>query len=75
MKPNRALEFGTSAVCNCTKRLVELNQNRSFLCVRACVHAHAHMGVLVWVYETEAGRERKRSIFLAPLFLQLRTWQ
>lgn len=77
MKLNPALKFRTSAICNCTKKLGELNQNRSFLCVRACVHAHAHVwvGVLVRVYEKEGGREKRRNIFLAALFLQLRTWQ
>lgn len=51
MKLNPALKFGTSAICNCTKKLGELNQNRSFFvrtcmraCTRTCVGECAHAG-------------------------------
>lgn len=45
MKLDPTLQSRTSALFNCTQKLSELNQDRSFLCVRACVHAHAHVCV------------------------------
>lgn len=59
MKLDLPLQSGTSAVCNGTKKLRKLNQDRSFLCVRAYMHAYAHVWVSVILRVYEKRRERK----------------
>lgn len=71
MKLDTTLQSRTSALSNCTQKLSKLNQDRSFLCVRVCVHAHAHAwvdvctSVVVW----ERGRQRKKEIFFPSYFI------